>query len=352
MGDDAGQLEDATVTVAAGAGGDAPGEGSAPVRWGVLGATARVAQRLVLPALSSSPAADLVAVASQSHSDAAGYDTFGAGRAYGRYDELLADDAVEAVYVAVPTGLHAEWTVRAALAGKHVLCERPLATVAPEGQEAVEACEEAGVVLMEADTLPFHPVTVALEDMVRSRRLGRLRFARAASTVVLEDPEDFRWRPETGGGALLDLGVPCLGLLLLAAGRPPLRVAAAGRLARTGVDTSFSGWLDFGLGLTGSFECSFEAPPRQSFEIVGTEAAVSVEDVFGGPPGEGGLDMARRDGHRQPVDVGGGDAVREMVDHVAAVLRGAATPRRTAAQSVQLLALADQLREAAHWEFL
>lgn len=325
--------------------------GPPPVRWGVLGATARAAQSGFLPAGAESPKASLVAVASQSHADGTGYDHFAAGRTYGRYEQLLADEDVEAVYIALPNSLHAEWTVRAAEAGKHVLCERPLATRAAEAKEMSEACEELGVLLMEADATPFHPRSSALADLLKSRRLGTPRFARAHFGGVVDlEKDDFRSRPETGGGVLLDRGTACLAPLLAAAGRrPPLQVAAGGYLARSGVDVSFSAWIDFDKGFTASLTCSFETAARQTLEVVGTEGSVVVDQAFTPGPGDTQLHLSFRDGSTETIDAGGGDPYRGMVDHVAAVLRDSAELRRPPAQSLEILGLADRLREAAAW---
>ncbi|PLS76631.1 MAG: gfo/Idh/MocA family oxidoreductase [Actinobacteria bacterium] len=329
--------------------GDGEVPGPPPLRWGVLGATARAAQLGVLPALADNPKANLVAVSSRSQAGGAGYDHFGAARAYGTYEALLADDEVEAVYIPLPNSLHAEWTVRAAEAGKHVLCEKPLATRAAEAKEMAAACEELGVVLMEAYTTPFHPRSSALADLVRSRRLGPLRFARAVFTGVVDLEGDIRSRPETGGGVLLDLGVYCLAPLVAAAGRLPVHVAAGGLLARSGVDVSFSAWMDFEKGFTASFECSFETPSRQTLEVVGTQGSVTVERPFTPGPDDTKLHVAFSDGRTETIEAGGNDPYRGMVDHLFAVLRDSAALRRTPGQSIELLGLMDRLREAAVW---
>src|SRR5262249_51652508 len=154
--------------------------------------------------------------------------------------------------------LHREWVIRAAAAGKHVLCEKPLAPTAADARAMAEACGAARVLLAEAYVTPFHPRAVAIGALVASGRLGALRFARAAFTGVLTRVDDHRWRREMGGGALLDLGVYCVAPLLAAAGRAPLRVDGAARLTPRGVDASFSGWLDFGEGFAAAIECSFE----------------------------------------------------------------------------------------------
>src|SRR5262245_37098996 len=262
--------------------------------WGVIGATSWVAQRAVLPPSVASAEARLVAVASQ-RADGGGA-SFGAERVYPTYAELLADPEVEAVYVPLPNALHRPWVERAAAAGKHVLCEKPLAATAADAEAMAAACAKARVVLMEAYMTPFHPRARAVEALVAARRLGALRFARAAFTGVLQRRDDHRWRPDMGGGCLLDVGIYCVAPLLAAAGRPPARVEATAVLSHSGVDASVSGWLDWGDGFTAAIECSFEAPERQSLEIVGTEAAVLVDRAFTPGPADGTFTLRRRDG--------------------------------------------------------
>ncbi|MDQ1397459.1 MAG: D-xylose 1-dehydrogenase D-xylono,5-lactone-forming [Acidimicrobiaceae bacterium] len=320
--------------------------GPPPLAWGVIGATSQVAQLAVLPALAASPKCRLVAVGSQSRGGDE-YDRHGAERAYRTYDEVLANPDVEAVYIPLPNSLHPEWTIRAAAAGKHVLCEKPLASTAAEAETMAAACAKAGVALMEAYMTPFHPRSTMLHDTLRSGRLGPLRFARTAFTGVLQRPDDHRWRPEMGGGALLDVGIYCLAPLLAAAGRLPTAVSAAATMTGSGVDSSCAGWLDFGDGFSAGFECSFDTPERQIVEVVGTDAAITVERSFtpGLPDTE--ITVLHRDGRREVLTSQPGEAYRGMVDHFATVIRGGDRLRRTPAQSIELLGLLDRIRVAA-----
>jgi predicted dehydrogenase len=327
------------------------------LRWGVIAATARVAQRAVLPAIAASPGAALVAVASQSGQGAGdpgqppgaaggGWSAFGA-RVHGSYDALLDDPEVEAVYIPLPNALHRPWVERAAAAGKHVLCEKPLAVTAADAGAAAAACAAAGVALLEAYVTPFHPRTAAVQALLRSGRLGSLRFARAAFTSALGRPGDHRWRPELGGGALLDVGTYCLAPLLAAAGRSPARVEAAATVAASGVDSAFAGWLDFGDGFTAVIECSLDAPERQSLEIVGTEAAVTVERAHTPGPGDASFALRARDGRVEEIAAGGADPYRALIEHFADVVRGRTAALRTVGEAVALLAVIDRLRAAA-----
>ena len=315
------------------------------LRWGVLGATSQVAQKAVLPAIVASPGARLVAVASRRADSGGG--RFGAERAYRAYADLLDDPDVEAVYIPLPNSLHREWVERAAAAGKHVLCEKPLAVSAADAKAMATACGAAGVRLMEAYMTPFHPRARAIDALVASGRLGALRFARAAFTGVLDRPDDHRWRPEMGGGCLLDVGIYCVAPLLAAAGRPPARVEAAASLTTSGVDASFSGWLDWGNGFTATIECSFEAPERQVLEIVGTDAALSVDRAHTPGPEDIAITLRTRDGRVEQMVLGGADPYRAMLEHFEAVVRGVVDPRRPCADSIALLTVLDRLREAA-----
>ena len=319
---------------------------SRSIGWGVIGATSQVAQKAVLPAIVASPGARLVAVASESAADGGG-ERFGAARAYRSYAALLDDPEVDAVYVPLPNGLHREWVERSAATGKHVLCEKPLAPTVADAEAMGAACAEAGVVLLEAYMTPFHPRARAIETLVASGRLGELRFARAAFTGVLDRPDDHRWRPELGGGSLLDVGIYCVAPLLAAAGRLPARVEAAAAPAKSGVDASFSGWLDFGDGFTATIECSFDAPERQSLEIVGTEAAVLVDRAHTPGLEDVAFTLRHRDGRVETMVAGGGDPYRSMVEHFQAVVRGEVEPRRSCADSVALLTVLERLRVAS-----
>jgi predicted dehydrogenase len=316
-----------------------------PLRWGVLGATSFVAQRAVLPAIVATSHARLVAVASLSAPDG-GAARFSPARVHESYEALLEDPEVEAVYVPLPNSLHREWVERAAAVGKHVLCEKPLAPTAAEAEAMARACAKAGVTLLEAYMTPFHPRAETAASLVASGRLGELRFGRAAFTGRLKRPDDHRWRPEMGGGVLLDVGIYCLAPFLAATGRPPARVMAAASLARHGVDASFSGWLDWADGFAVSMECSFEAPERQELEFVGTKGALFLDRAHTPGLEDVAIKLRSLDGHVETIVAGGADPYRRMIEHFAAVVRGAANPRRTPADSIAVLRTIERLRQA------
>ncbi len=176
------------------------------VRWGVLGA-ASIALRRVIPAMQNSDWSEVSAIASRDRSkaeDAA--RTLGIPRAYGSYEELLADPEIEAVYNPLPNNLHVSWSIRAAQAGKHVLCEKPLSMNAAEARSLIEARDQAGVKIGEAFMVRTHPRWLRTRTLIRSGRVGEMRLISGLFGYFNRDPKNIRNIPESGGGALLDLG--------------------------------------------------------------------------------------------------------------------------------------------------
>ncbi len=347
----------------AAAGGAAAGGGA--VRFGVLAPTSMVARLAVVPAIVQSGSAELVAVASRS---------VGAGSVpvvplevppevpwLGGYEDVLGDKRVEAVYIPLPNSMHREWVERAADAGKHVLCEKPLGTTAADATAMARRCKERGVVLMEAYMTLFHPRSRAIGELCASGSLGELLFGSAAFTGELSRPDDHRWRPEMGGGALLDVGIYCLVPLLSAAGVGPFRaggtakvasVTAVRRLGGAGVDSSFSGLLSFDGGATSgctsaSFQCSFEAPERQYLEVVGTKAALLAERAFTPSLEDRIVSVRHLDGSFEELESEGGDPYLAMVEHFCEVVRGRAELEWPASHSVALAGIVDRLAAAA-----
>ncbi len=176
-----------------------------PLRWGLLG-TARI-NRMVIPPLRASAGNRLLAVASRDLARATGYaKEWGIERAHGAYEALLADPEIDAVYIPLPNHLHAEWTIRAARAGKHVLCEKPLALTVAEVDAMGAAARESGVVLAEAFMYRHHPQTLKVKELVDAGAIGPVRFVRGTFSFPLTRPDDVRLRPEWGGGCLWDVG--------------------------------------------------------------------------------------------------------------------------------------------------
>jgi predicted dehydrogenase len=322
-----------------------------PVRFGVIAPTSQVARLAVTPAIVRSSACRLVAAASHSAPDGGGWVPAGT-RMYPDYDQLIDDPEVEAVYIPLPNSMHRAWAERAAAAGKHVLCEKPLAPNPTDAAAMSSAADSAGVVLMEAYMSPFHPRARAVQELVASGVLGRILFGFAAFTGVLERPDDHRWWPEMGGGSLLDVGIYCVAPLLSAAGLTgeavdSVRVlGAVARRAEHGVDASFGALLDLGSGRSASFQCSFEAPERQIVEIVGEQATISVDRAFTPGPEDTEIVLRRRDGTVETLVSETCDPYFAMVEHFASVIRGTVALERPASESVALARLLERLAVA------
>jgi predicted dehydrogenase len=254
------------------------------VRWGVLGCAA-IALHKVIPAMQRSARCDVIAIASRSAERAAeAAGALGIPRSYGSYADLLADPDVEAVYIPLPNHLHAEWTRRAAEAGKHVLCEKPLAMDATEAAAMVEACGQAGVLLMEAFMYRLHPLWRRAHEFVSSGAIGELETIQAFFSYRNVDPENIRNITDYGGGALMDIGCYPINVARWFFGGEPDRVSAHVRRDATfGTDVLTSAILDF-AGRQATFTCSTQIEDDQRVHLVGTAGRLVVEIPFNIPP--------------------------------------------------------------------
>ena len=203
----------------------------------------------------------------------------GLDRSWGSYDELLGDPDVDAVYVALPNALHVEWSIRALEAGKHVLCEKPMGRDPASVARAFDVAERAGLVLTEGFMYRHHPQIKRARELLDGGAVGGLRLVRAAFSSTLTGPDDVRWSPELGGGALLDVGCYCVSGLRLFAGEPE-RVFAEQTLTAGGVDVRFAATLRFADGVLGQFSCGLDAAPSQGLEAVGSDGSLHVSHPF------------------------------------------------------------------------
>ena len=254
------------------------------LRWGVL-STADIARKKVDPGLSKAERCEVVAIASRDAVQARTVaNELDIATAHGSYEALLADPDVDVVYIPLPNHLHAEWTLAAARAGKHVLCEKPLAMTAADAERMVEACAAAGVRLMEAFMYRHHPSWVAAMEVVSSGRLGRLRAVQSWFSYYNDDPTNIRNQLEVGGGAMYDIGCYTINLSRLLFGGEPTRVQSSVRRdPATGVDTVASAILDFPEGIA-SFTVSTRVESDQWVHVYGTNGRLSIEIPFNIPP--------------------------------------------------------------------
>ncbi len=256
------------------------------LRWGVLGA-ARIARTRVIPAIQQSERGRVIAIASRTRQRA---EEIARGaniaQVFDDYQTLLQSDEVDAVYVPLPNSEHHRWVIAAANAGKHVLCEKPLALNAQQAEEMVAAAQRNDVLLAEAFMYRHHPLIKTLLDLLRDNAIGELRLVRSTFSYNLTREGDIRRNADLGGGALLDIGCYCVSLTRLVAGAEPTAVAAVAQNGATGVDESFAGALHFPNGIMATFEVSMQATSNTSYELIGTEGKIVVRQGFRTYPGE------------------------------------------------------------------
>ena len=250
----------------------------AKVRWGVL-STASIA-RLVIEATRAADHAAFVAVASRDAARARAFaGELGLEASFGSYEELLASSAVDAVYVPLPVALHTEWTVKALAAGKHVLCEKPLATSAADAARCLDAAEAAGRHCVEGLMWRHHPQTTLARELVTGGAIGRLAYVRAALTVSVP-PDDIRRSVELGGGALGDLGCYYVSAIRLFAGEPTQVYAIQVRDGAAGVDLRLAATLSLPGDVLAQFDIALDLIRRDELELVGTEARLTIPDPW------------------------------------------------------------------------
>jgi len=259
-----------------------------PVKWGVMGC-AMIATERVMPAMPDARLTELTAIASRTLGKAeAVAERFGLPKAYGSYEVLLADPEIEAVYIPLPNGFHAEWSIKAMRAGKHVLCEKPLAMDAAEAREIQAVRDETGMLCLEAFAYRFNPVVVKAFEIARSGVLGELRSAYAVASYPMGrpyDPDNVRLRAGIGGGALYDMGCYAVNFQRMVAGREPVMASATMQWSsRFDVDMAGAAVLDFGEGFLGTIQWGFTAPGGP-FSVVGTEGKL-VGPYGWGPPAD------------------------------------------------------------------
>jgi len=254
------------------------------LRIGIL-STANIAVEKVIPGMRRAQRVEVAAIASR---DAAAARQVAARlaipRAHGSYEALLADPDIDAVYIPLPNHLHAEWTIAAVRAGKHVLCEKPLAMTSEDAQRMVGAASDAGVLLMEAFMYRHHPSWVAVADIVTSGRIGQLLAVQSWFSYFNDDAANIRNIRAYGGGALYDIGCYNVNLSRMLFGGEPTRVASAiTRDPASNVDILTSAILQFETGVA-TFTCSTRTETDQRVHVYGTEGRISVEIPFNIPP--------------------------------------------------------------------
>ncbi|MBW4082154.1 Gfo/Idh/MocA family protein [Paenibacillus sp. S150] len=253
------------------------------LRWGIMGC-AQIATGSVMPAIQESETGIIQAVASRGlDKSSAVAKEFGVPQAYGSYEELLAAPDIDAVYIPLPNHLHREWVIRAAQAGKHVLCEKPIALSSREAAEMVSACRKAGVHLAEAYMYRHHPRIAELQEIIASGEIGDLRSIRGTFTYNdAEDTSNIRFKSAWGGGSLYDVGCYPLSAARLLFGAEPeaATVQAIFSAEHDNVDMMASGLVEFPGGVSLIFDCGMWAYNRQLLEVLGTEGRIELPMPF------------------------------------------------------------------------
>lgn len=237
------------------------------IKWGVLG-TAGIAEGQTIPGMQQAENCELYAVAGRKLEKAEAFKKkFGFEKAYGSYEELLADPEVEAVYIPLPNEMHREWTIKALQAKKHVLCEKPLAPTEAEAKEMIKVAEENGVYLMEAFAYLHSPLTKAIKDELESGIIGDVRFMDSAFVTSDYDVSNIRMRRETFGGGTYDLGCYTISQILWMLGEEPETVQAVAEFSKEKVDVCATGLLTFTGGKRAVFQCGITLATNKDWRI-------------------------------------------------------------------------------------
>ena len=317
-----------------------------PVGFGVLGARSMVARAAVMPAIDASAHAGIVATASLSGHVPSPWSA----TTVTDYQAVLDHPAVEAVYIPLPNDLHRMWAIRAAAAGKHVLCEKPLGATADDARVMLAACDSAGVLLAEAWMTPFDTRWAHTMRLVDEGFIGAVTEVNAAFTFTIgpEGAANYRWNPDQGGGALLDVGIYCLGPAVQLWGSRPVAIDAVAARAPSGVDASTTVQLTWERGQIARARCSFVDIDQQRLELIGVEGTLTLDgDAHTGGATATTIRHRDRDGRESTITVDACDPYRSMVDAFAHAVRGTRRWPRPTERSVEMLDLIERIRATA-----
>jgi predicted dehydrogenase len=328
-----------------------------PVVWGVL-STARIGVDKVLPAMLRSPLIDLRGIASRTLSNAeAAAQRLGIARAYGSYESLIADPAIEAIYNPLPNHLHVPLTLAAARAGKHVLCEKPIALSADEAR-ALQAVA-SNVHIAEAFMVRHHPQWQRTRELLRSGRIGTPRAVQAVFSYFNDDAADIRNQPDIGGGALYDIGCYAIVAARHFFEAEPLRaVALVDRDPQLRIDRLTSGLLDFGAGRQLSFTVSTQCRSHQRVTVLGTHGRIELAIPFNAPQGGTSQiridDSGKLDGSGTIVEtLPEADQYQRMAEDFSRTVRGEDAPFWSVEDAISQMAVIDALwrsERSSAWE--
>ena len=302
------------------------------LRWGVLG-NAWIARDFMIPALENSDICDLAAVASRSKVPE---DLAPNARHYDNYEALLNDPNIDAIYVPVPNALHMAWTIKALEAGKHVLCEKPLACTAEEGEKMITAAEKNGVLLMEAFMYRYGAKFQKMMEIISSGVLGKIMTMQGSHGYTLDWASPAREDPKLGGGSLYDVGcyvVDCMNAIMDAQGAK-LQDASAALRMKNGVDWHATAWLRYDNDVIGALQCWFDAASEQRMLIAGEKGTLIVPHIFEGSGGEMYLTIG---GQTQTITVDNIDPYQLEAEAFARTILGGKDERMPLCDSIRNL---------------
>jgi D-xylose 1-dehydrogenase (NADP+, D-xylono-1,5-lactone-forming) len=325
-----------------------------PVRWGILG-NATIARVCVIPAMRKSRNSVVHALGTRFPAAAAETaDKNNIDYVYDTYEAVLADPLVDAVYIPLPNHLHLPWTLKALQAGKHVLCEKPLACTAREARTMAEAAAEAELLLMEAFMYRFHPRSLKIKQLIADGLIGTPSLVRSAfcyhiGEELLASGDNYRLRPDMGGGALLDVGCYSVSIARWLLAAEPAAVQAQAICHQSGADVHIVGTMRFPGSELAAFEASFTTALQQTFSIVGSRGAIDLpHDAF--IPWENDALFYVRERNQEKGEeylIPGADEYQLMVEHFADVIRGDMVSAFSPEDSIRNMRVLDALAEAA-----
>lgn len=321
---------------------------SGKIRWGIL-STAKIAETAFIPSLAQTRRGQLAAVASRDGARAQAFaETHNIPQAFDSYDAMIESDAIDAIYNPLPNSLHAEWTEKAAAAGKHVFCEKPLGVSATEAQHMVDVCAQAGVVLFEAFVFLYHPKSIKLRQVLAEGAIGDLVQMTASFTFPLKRPTDnIRMNRELGGGNLMDVGCYPIAFSRFVFGEEPVSVQAACAMDPDyGVDTRSSMVLTYSGDRHAALQSGFDAPGGQRASIHGTSGYIAVPQPCH-PKAQDGFVVCRGETEEAVYVEAGVPPFAPAIEHFHDCLLDGVEPMATAANAVGTLRVIEAIRESA-----
>ncbi len=322
---------------------------SNPVRWGIL-STAGIGVHRFIPGAMASANGVVAAIAGRDRERTARVAAkLGIPRVHASYAELLADPAVDAIYNPLPNSMHAEWTLRAAEAGKPVLCEKPLTRDANEAASLVEACKQRNVLLMEAFMYRFHPQHARVRALIDGGAIGEFRALRTAFTFNLSplDPANVRLQADLAGGALMDVGCYCVNAARLLFGEEPITATATWDFrAEFGVEIAMAGALTFSGGRAATFDCGFRAAGKGWYMVVGSTGTIEAPTAFVPNPDPTLVIVTDAQGRHEEI-IPGVDQYQLEAEEFASCLIEGRPPRYPAEDAVANMRAVDALYRSA-----